>query len=112
KAKVYYSQFSILEALWVTAKIAKKGRIDQDRVEEGLNSIMESARYERIIEDSKVFSDSLKLHLKGHRDMIDNILYAYSVRHDLKFLTLDSELKNFIQEKGLKNPLITPEEIT
>ena len=60
KAKVYYSQFSILEALWVTAKIAKKGRIDQDRVEEGLNSIMESARYERIIEERKTDLQSIK----------------------------------------------------
>jgi PIN domain nuclease of toxin-antitoxin system len=49
--------------------------------------------------------------VQGHKDMIDNILYANSTRLNIKLLTLDNELKIFILERGLKNTLITPDEL-
>lgn len=42
--------------------------------------------------------------------MIDNIPYATSL--NLKLLTLDTEFKGFINEKGLKDILISPIQIT
>lgn len=47
----------------------------------------------------------------GHRDMIDNILYALSVHHSLRFLTLDDTLREFITSKGLENTLIRVDQI-
>jgi hypothetical protein len=44
--------------------------------------------------------------------MIDNILYAASVNFDLKLLTVDKELKEFIRKNGLKDTLITPDQLT
>ena len=47
----------------------------------------------------------------GHKDMIDNILYATSSSLNLKLLTLDTELKEFIHVKGLKDTVISPGQI-
>jgi len=46
----------------------------------------------------------------GHKDMVDNILYASSSRLNLKLLTLDNELKGFIRERGLKDTFISPDQ--
>jgi len=61
-------------------------------------------------EDSKIFEDALRFYMLGHKDMVDNILYASSTRLDLKLITLDNELKEFIRERGLKNTLISPDQ--
>jgi PIN domain nuclease of toxin-antitoxin system len=66
----------------------------------------------KVKEDSKTFNDALKLHMLGHKDMIDNILYANTTHLNIKLLTLDNELKSFIRERGLKNTLIAPDELT
>ena len=59
-----------------------------------------------------MFSEALRLRMLGHMDIIDNILYASSVTFNLKFLSLDTELKRFIQDRGLKDILISPTEIS
>ena len=60
-----------------------------------MKSIIESGRYERVEEDSEIFSEAFKLYALGHKDMIDNILYPSAVRLSLILLTLDDELKTF-----------------
>lgn len=59
-------------------------------------------------EGAHVFSEGLRLYRLGHRDMIDNILYASSVSHGLGFMTLDKELEEFIGNMGLKDNLMFP----
>jgi PIN domain nuclease of toxin-antitoxin system len=110
EAEIHYSRFSILESLWVAARIT--GGIIDEAFNTGLRSILEGGRYMKMEEDSKVFSEALRLYTQGHRDMIDNILYAASVNFDLKLLTVDKELKEFIRKNGLKDTLITPDQLT
>ncbi|MEM2991559.1 MAG: PIN domain nuclease, partial [Halobacteria archaeon] len=62
-------------------------------------------------EDSEVFDEAMRLHMLGHRDIIDNIIYASSIRLNLKLLTLDAELGEFIRKRGLKDTLIAPNQI-
>jgi PIN domain nuclease of toxin-antitoxin system len=112
KAKIYYSHFSILESLWVAAKLSTNATFDEESFNLGLRSIIEGDIYMKVEEDSKTFSDALKLRMLGHKDMIDNILYANSTRLNIKLLTLDNELKNFIRERRLKNTFIAPDELT
>ena len=76
-----------------------------------MRSIIESRKYAKIEENSDIFNDALRLHMLGHKDMIDNILYASSIHLDLKLLTIDIELKKFIDDKRLTDPLIFPNEI-
>ncbi|MBO3840726.1 MAG: PIN domain-containing protein [Candidatus Bathyarchaeia archaeon] len=109
-AEILYSRFSILEGLWVIAKLT--GGVVDDAFNTGLRSIMESGRYVEVKEDPLVFSEALRLYALGHRDMVDNILYASSVHFDLKLLTLDNELKKFVLEKKLKDTFLTPSQLT
>jgi PIN domain nuclease of toxin-antitoxin system len=45
----------------------------------------------------------------GHRDLIDNLLYSIAVSQDIKFLTIDEKLKNFI--KKYADIFISPSDI-
>ncbi len=110
-SEIHYSQFSILESLWVTIKLTGKMETPPEAVRTGLRSIIESGAYKQVKEDSEVFIEALQLYLKGHRDLIDNILYANSLHHNMKLLTLDNELKSFIENKKLKNTIITADDI-
>ena len=111
EAEIYCSRFSILEALWVAAKVSGSGDLDAESFRLGLRSILEGGRYTRVEEDSEIFNEALRLHMLGHRYAIDNILYASSIRLNLKLLTLDAELGEFIHKKGLKDTLIAPRQI-
>ena len=111
-SEIHYSQFSILESLWVTIKLTGKMETPPEAVRTGLRSIIESGAYKQVKEDSEVFIEALQLYLKGHRDLIDNILYANSLHHNMKLLTLDTELKSFIENKKLKNTIITADYIS
>jgi len=111
EAEIYYSRFSILESLWVAARLAKGVAFSMETFSLGIRSIMESGRYRRVEEDSETFSDALKLYMLGHRDMVDNILYANSNLLGLRLLTLDDELRGFIRSKKLNDTLISPEDV-
>lgn len=108
KVEFYYSQFSILESLWIAVRLIKNGSFDKERFNLGLRSIAKSNRYIAIGDDHRVYEEALKLYMLGHRDMIDNILYATSLIYDLKLLTMDSKFDEFIRDKGLKNTLLLP----
>ncbi len=111
KAELYYSRFNILESLWVSARLTKSPAFNMERFSHGLRSIIEGGKYGKVEEDSETFKEALRLHMLGHKDMIDNILYATSCNLNLKLLTIDMELKQFIHEKGLRDTLITPGQI-
>ncbi|MEM0376650.1 MAG: PIN domain-containing protein [Thermofilum sp.] len=109
EAEVFYSRFSILESLWVVAKLTR-GKVDE-AFSVGLRSVVESGRYREVKEDAWVFREALRLYALGHRDMIDNLLYASSLRYGLQLLTLDRELKEFVRRNGLKDTLVLPGEL-
>ena len=106
KAEIYYSRFSILESLWVAAKLMKNQAFNMERFIQGLKRVMESGRYIKVEENAQTFIDAFKFYKLGHSDIIDNVLYATSMNFSLKFLTLDEELKEFAQNKGLNDTFI------
>jgi predicted nucleic acid-binding protein len=112
KAEIYCSRFSILETLWVAARLSSSVNFNAENFRTGLRSILESGRYMKAEEDSEIFNDALRLYMIGHKDMIDNILYTSSIHLNLKLLTLDTELKKFINNKGLNDTLIHPNQIS
>ncbi len=95
----------------MATRLIKKSTFNIRRFEHGLKSIIESGKYKRIIENSEIFIHALELYSLGHRDIIDNILYADSRYFNLKLLTLDKELIDFIRDRKLKNTILTPDEI-
>jgi predicted nucleic acid-binding protein len=94
EVELYYSDFSILEALW---KIAKTN-FDIKRVEMGLRSIELGLR--KAHADRHVFLKALELRRRGHRDVVDLLLYATAARNHLLFLTMDRDLVNFLEKAG------------
>ena len=73
EAELYYSQFSILESLWIAVKISKSQSFNIERFNQGLRSIIKSGRYIKVKETCKIFEEALKLYMQGHKDIIDNI---------------------------------------
>jgi len=93
-------------------RLSKTADFSAERFKLGLRSVLESSRYTKIEENSETFNEALRMYKLGHKDMIDNILYASSAILNLKLLTLDTELKEFIREKGLDDTIISPNQIT
>ena len=108
EVEIYYSRFSVLESLWVVAGLLKHGEFDGERFSLGLRSITDGGRYRLLEEGAHAYGEGLRLYRLGHRDMIDNVLYASAVSHGLRFLTLDRELKEFIEDTGLEDNLMFP----
>ena len=106
-----FSWFSILESLYAATKLKKSSAFDKARFEDGLRSVLEGGSYERSEEGYDVFSRANELRDLGHRDMIDNILYANSVANHLKLLTVDGGLRAFIREHGLDDTTVFPSEM-
>jgi predicted nucleic-acid-binding protein len=112
EAEIYYSPFSILEALWVASRNVKNSTFDIERFSHGLRSIVESGRYLRLKESGEVYREALRLYTLGHEDMIDNILYTSSVHFGIRFLTLDRTLMDFVEEKGLEKTFIRSHDLS
>lgn len=110
-AQIHYSRFSILESLWVAARSIQKSEYDAERFASGMRSVTEGGRYEKLDENSEVFNRALELYKAGHVDMIDNILYASSLVFGLRFLTVDSGLRDFVEKKEFEMTLVSIEEL-
>jgi len=111
QAEIHYSRFSMLESLWVAARTIQDAKFDAETFKLGVRSIMEGGRYRKVDEDSEIINEALRLYELGHKDMIDNTLYASAARLDLRLLTVDSNLKAFVKEKGLKDTLMSPDQV-
>lgn len=109
--KVWCSHFTIMEALWVGARLVRQDVLDEEAFQHGLRSILKGGRYLMVEEDPEVYTDALRLFSLGHGDMIDNLLYSTSKRLGLRFLTIDEKFRTFIRSKGLKDTLVFPAEL-
>jgi len=109
--QVFFSNFSIMESLWVAARLRKSSTFVETRFFEGLRSVLDGDVYQKLNEGFNEFSQAANLRALGHPDMIDNILYANSLVNGLKFLTVDSKLRTFIRLNGLKDTAVFPSEI-
>jgi len=109
--EVYVSRFSILESLWVIARISRAGGFDQNVFNEGIESLLSSSRYILVDENPEIFIHALQLYIRGHRDMIDNLLYSTSLAYGMSFLTLDKELEEFVVEHKLPNTIVHVEDL-
>ena len=110
-AEIYFSMFSVLEGIWIAIRFIKKSKFNEQSFRNGLKAIMRYGRYIKILENEDIIYGALDLCRMKHKDIIDNILYMDSVYFDLRLLTLDNELRNFIRSNKLKDTLIFPDEL-
>lgn len=69
-----------------------------ETVEEGLRSLLESGVYTWIRPSLGALMEAVILRKKGHKDIIDNMLYSTAADLGMSFLSLDTELIKFLEE--------------
>jgi PIN domain nuclease of toxin-antitoxin system len=100
--------FCCLSVVWVEVigKICReKERLRKDIddiVDIAVKSLMKSGFYEWLKPTSDAVKLAFKLRTLGHRDNIDNLLYATSTTNGMQLLTMDEDLKSFLSQNNLK----------
>jgi len=103
-AEYYYTQYNILEILGKLGRI----RYDVERVRVGLLAIREE--FKQVEPSLKGWLKALELRSRGFRDLIDLLLYATSLTHNLIFLTRDKQLIEFLKKNNENTDLVVYEE--
>lgn len=98
--ELYFSDFSILECLWVVKSLKRKGQFDSETFETGIRSIFEC--YAKAEINAEIILRAFEIYEMGHADIIDCILYSIALGNDMKFASLDGELKRFVESNNLK----------
>ena len=99
-------RFYCLSVVWVEVlgkvyRESKRLKVDiEDIVKIAVTSLLESGFYEWIHPSSDTIRLAFKLRMLGHKDNIDNLLYATSLTNNMIFLTMDDDLKEFLLEHG------------
>lgn len=107
--EVIYLEASILEIMWKVLKTVPPQEIS--RVIDGLKAIFET--YTSISPPAEAYADAYQLYHEGHRDFIDNLIYATSRRVNVNLLTLDLKFVKFLREKGYPaENILTPADLT
>ncbi|ABM80588.1 hypothetical protein Hbut_0734 [Hyperthermus butylicus DSM 5456] len=94
RVELYYSDFSLLEAL---AKAVKLG-VPEHVVEQGITAI--AAGYARADPDIRAWLLAARLRRDGLRDLIDALIYATAFTKGLHLLTRDVKLLEFLEKHG------------
>ncbi|MEM2902552.1 MAG: PIN domain nuclease [Candidatus Bathyarchaeia archaeon] len=92
KAEYYYTPFNILEILGKLSKL----KYDLNRVAAGLYAIEEE--FTLTYQTAEGCVKALNLRSRGHRDIIDLLLYTTSLTRSIRFLTRDDNLIDFLDK--------------
>jgi predicted nucleic acid-binding protein len=106
-AELFYSELSILEAMWRAVKILRREGLTV--VLEGLRLIGRDLSIARV--DERAAELAFSLYALGHRDLVDNLLYGIAASRGMKFLTIDEALKRFVREHGYLDVFISPRDL-
>lgn len=108
---IFYSDPSMLETTWFAIRQMKRGKYREEVFRRGMLSITRTGMYQVLHASAEDHMLALRFYQKGHTDMIDNLLYAISLRNNCTFLSIDNEFKMFIDEAGLQDIIVTPRDI-
>ncbi|OYT38460.1 MAG: PIN domain nuclease [Desulfurococcales archaeon ex4484_58] len=92
--EIYYTPFNILEIIGKISRI----KYDYNIVSKGLTLIEEE--FILIAPTTKGYLKALILKSKGFKDLIDLLLYTTALTRNLKFLTRDRDLIDFLKREG------------
>ncbi len=87
---------NLVEILGKVARAMPRDKDVSPTVEAGLRSILESGVYAWVGPGVEEMLVALQLRNKGHKDMMDNMLYATASQRGMLFLSLDRELIEFL----------------
>ncbi|MDI9619271.1 MAG: hypothetical protein QFX33_00395 [Candidatus Nezhaarchaeota archaeon] len=101
-------KFYCLTVVWIEiiGKICReRERLNKnidDIIEVSVKSLLESGFYKWLTPTSNAVRIAFKLRMLGHKDNVDNLLYATSLDNDMLLLTMDEELKEFLLKNNFK----------
>jgi len=99
-------KFHCLSVIWVEiiGKICReKERLRKNIdnvIDIAVKSLLESGFYKWLAPTSETVKLAFKLRTLGHRDNIDNLLYAASVESNMLLLTMDEDFKKFLSKNS------------
>lgn len=103
RIKLYCLSIVWVEVLGKVCREAQRLRRDiKEILEIAVKSLLESGFYTWIEPAFEAVKLAFELRMLGHKDIIDNLLYATSVVNKMIFLTMDDELKKFLSKKNYK----------
>ena len=97
RVEYYCINRSLVEVLGKVARSLVRDTRVLGIIELGLRSLLESETYKWINPTVQAFLKALELRAKGHRDMIDNMLYATALTDKMYFLSKDDALLRFLK---------------
>jgi len=89
KVRFCCSQISFVEIMGL---LGKHRNLDKQIVSIGIRSLLESGRYRWVSPTSEIVQLAMELPSNGHKDNIDNLLYATA--HESKILFLSLSIAN------------------
>ncbi|MCD6513500.1 MAG: PIN domain-containing protein [Candidatus Odinarchaeota archaeon] len=94
-------------------RVSKNNRDDIiNTISMGLSSLEQSGYINWINISRREIEYALLLKEKGHKDVIDNLLYSIALLRGMYFLSIDTKFINFLKANNFKtNMFITPEEL-
>lgn len=100
-------EYYCLSLTWVEVigKIYRESRkklLDKEIIDTAIKSLLYSGFYKWIQPPPQAIKIAFNLRIQGHRDNIDNLLYATSIANNMVFLTIDHKLKTFLEEHNYK----------
>ncbi|MCX8182431.1 MAG: hypothetical protein N3D12_04875 [Candidatus Methanomethyliaceae archaeon] len=101
-------RFYCLSVIWVEiiGKVCKEKEKSGENVGKIINlairSLMESGFYEWLTPSPEAIRLAFELRMLGHRDNIDNLLYATSLDKRFFLLTMDVDLERFLERNNFK----------
>ena len=99
-------RYYCLPVVWVEVigKVCREARRSgaevSDIVNVAIKALLESGMYEWVSITPEALKLAFEFRLAGHKDIIDNLLYATSITKGMVFLTMDKALKDFLAEHG------------
>ncbi|RLG46840.1 MAG: hypothetical protein DRO06_03785 [Thermoproteota archaeon] len=99
----YCLSVSWVEVIGSVCREADRLGVRLDRlIEVAVRSLLESGMYTWVDPTPEAVELAFELRLAGHRDVIDNLLYATSVARGMIFLTMDETLRGFLSDRGFR----------
>ncbi len=106
KANFFCIHQSLVEVLGKVGRAWTSDENPLETIEEGLRSLLESSVYTWIGPSIRALLDAVKIRRKGHKDMIDNMLYSTASDLGMLFLSLDVDFKKFLRENQYQTDAI------
>jgi len=69
-------------------------------------SLLRSGLYRWIDPPDEAVLLAFRLRAEGHKDAVDNLLYATALVQGMRFITMDEALRKFLEERGYETGIL------